>query len=107
MSTRLRTTLLVMAQAAACASFAVPAWAAPSAAEMEIGMALPPPRVAMVRSAPAVNCTPCAQWQAEFEEAQRLGLAQRGATLTAADVERVRQAGLRAVGAVPARAATP
>lgn len=76
--------------------------ATPSAAEMELGMALPAPRVAMVRGLPAVTCTPCEQLRAEVDEARRLGLLERGrheATWTAAEVDRVRQAGLRAVGA--------
>lgn len=110
MSTRFRTTLLVMVQAAACAPFAAPAWAMSSAAEMELGMALPPPRVAMTRAVAPVACTPCLQLQAEFEEAQRLGLPERlrqGAAWTAADVEHVRQAGLRAVGVAPTRPAAP
>lgn len=75
--------------------------AAPSAAEMELGMALPEPRVAMMRGLPAVTCTPCTQLRAEVDEARRLGLLERGrheASWTATEVERVRQAGLRAVG---------
>ncbi|WP_295636899.1 hypothetical protein [uncultured Methylibium sp.] len=81
---------------------AAAAHAAPSAAEMELGMALPAPRVAMARALPAVTCTPCEQLRAEVDEARRLGLLERGrqeATWTAAEVDRVRQAGLRAVGA--------